>query len=337
MESLPAALTAALGEGVAVVDAAGSLQPRNDAMHALLAAFSRPGANAADLRALGLDPAEEARLRGGEPVDVSVRARHWRLRLVAAAGVDWLLADETTAAWRGDAARVELARLRALAKASGTIVHDFNNMLNAAIGLAATIRPLVVDPTDVQILQELTQGTQSGAQLLRSVARMLTRPTGDRSRAALTALVEEAMAMANKAFLQRGVKPELACATPPPLLRTEVAEAVQSLWHGMIAVCELKPSALRITADADRFALGDGRPRRWARVRLVASGVEPASAAELARLLGGAHGWLRDIGRRPLTGGLAASLFVQRRLGGDLLARATDGELELEFLWPALD
>lgn len=335
MTSLPAALTAALQDGIAVVDAAGAIAPRNDAMHALLAAFSRPGAHAADLRALGVDPADEARLRAGEPVEVSVRARHWRLRLVAADGVDWLLAAETTEAWRAGAARVELARLRALAKASGTIVHDFNNMLNAAIGLAAMVRPLVVDPVDVQILQELTQGTQHGAQLMRSVARMLTRPTGDRSRAALSAIVDEALTMANKAFLQRGVQVEVAPSPQPPLLRTEVAEAAQSLWHGMIVLCEMKPTKLGIVADADTFALGDGRPRRWARVRLVASGVDAAAAAEIVRLLGGATGWLKAIGAGPLTQGLATSLFVQRRLGGDLTANADGAELTLVFLLPA--
>lgn len=336
MTSLPAALTAALQEGIAAVATSGALTAHNDAMRALQAAFSRPGAHAADLRALGVDAADETRLRAGEAVAVSVRARHWRLRLVAADGAEWLLAAETTDAWRGGAAQAELARLRALAKASGTIVHDFNNMLNAAIGLAAMVRPLVVDPVDVQILQELTQGTQHGAQLMRSVARMLTRPTGDRSRAALTALVDEALTMANKAFLQRAVKVEWAPAAQPPLLRTEVAEAVQSLWHGMIALSEMKPAAMRVVADADTFAVGDGRPRRWARVRLVASGVDPASAAETARLLAGATGWLKAIGGGALTAGLAASLFVQRRLGGDLQATAVDGELTLDFLLPAL-
>jgi len=336
MTSLPAALTAALQDGIAAVDAAGALAARNDAMRALQAAFSRPGAHAADLRALGVDAADEARMRAGEAVAVSVRARHWRLRLVAADGADWLLATETTDAWRAGAAHVELARLRALAKASGTIVHDFNNMLNAAIGLAAMVRPLVVDPVDVQILQELTQGTQHGAQLMRSVARMLTRPTGDRSRAALTALVDEALTTANKSFLQRGVKVEWAPSPQPPLLRTEIAESVQSLWHGMIAICEMKPPTLRIVADADTFAVGDGRPRRWARVRLVAAGVDPAVAAETVRLLAGATGWLKAIGGGALTAGLAASLFVQRRLGGDLRAVAADGELTLEYLWPAL-
>ncbi|MBM3974818.1 MAG: hypothetical protein FJ301_12030 [Planctomycetes bacterium] len=336
MTSLPAALSAALQEGIAAVAASGALTAHNEAMRAVQAAFSRPGAHAADLRALGVDPADEARLRAGEPVDVSVRARHWRLRLVAADGADWLLAAETTDAWRAGASRVELARLRALAKASGTIVHDFNNMLNSVIGLGAMVRPFVIDSTDVQILEELTKGTQHGSQLMRVIARMLTRPTGDRSRAALTALVDAALTMANKAFLQRGVKVEWAPATPSPLLRTEVAEASQSLWHGMIALCEMKPSTLRIFADADTFAIGDGRPRRWARARLVAAGVDPAVAAETARLFAGATGWLKAIGGGALTDGLAASLFVQRRLGGDIVATAGDGELKLDFLLPAL-
>lgn len=336
MDALPAAITDALAEGIAGLDAAGGLQPRNDAMRGLLAAWSRPGAHAADLRAIGLDAGDEARLRAGEPVDVGVRGRHWRLRVVAADGADWLLAAETTDGWRSGASRVELARLRALAKSSGTIVHDFNNMLNAALGLAATLRPLVVDPVDVQILQELTQGTQQGAQLMRSVARMLTRPTGDRSRATVAAIADEAMSMAAKAFLQRGVKPEVQAATPSPIVRTEVAEAVQSLWHGMVALCELKPQALRIVADAETFAHGDGRPRRWGRIRLVADGLDPAAAAELERMLAGASGLLRAIGNGPVTPGLAASLFVQRRLGGDLLAKADGGTATLAFLLPAL-
>lgn len=76
MTSLPAALTAALQDGIAAVDAAGALAARNDAMRALQAAFSRPGAHAADLRALGVDAADEARMRAGEAVAVKIGRAH---------------------------------------------------------------------------------------------------------------------------------------------------------------------------------------------------------------------------------------------------------------------
>lgn len=336
MDPLPASVLAALGDGVAELAADGRIAPRNEAMHAVLAACSRPGAHAGDLRALGVEAADEARLRGGEPVDIGAKGRHWRLRAVAGDGGAWLLATETTGEWRSGAARLELTRLRALAKSSGTIVHDFNNMLNAAIGLSATLRPMVVDPLDVQLLQELTAGTQQGAQLMRSVARMLMKAGVDRTRATLSSLVEEAMALAAKGFMQRGVKATVAPTAAPVQLRVDASEAVQSLWHGLTALCEMKPPTLLVAADAETVPLLDGRPRRCARVRLVAEGVDPTIAAETVRLLGGASGWLRALGSSALTGGLGAAVFVQRRHGGDLTAALAGPQLTLTYLWPAL-
>lgn len=336
MPPAPADLLAALDEGVGLLAADGGVVARNDAMRAVLAACGAHGGPAADLRGLAVDAADEARLRAGEAVEVDRRGRHWRLRACVADGATWLLAAETTAARRAASATAELARLRLLGRSAGVLVHDFNNMLNAAIGLAATLRPLATDPTDAQLLQDMTTGTQRGAQLLRSVARMLARSPRERARTPLAPAVAEAVALAEKALLQRGVRPQVV-PVPDADVRCEPTECVQAIWHGLIALAELAPKSARVEVDVVDAPIGDGRPRRCVRLRIVAAVAHEAATAATVRLLAGSEGLIAAIGSPAMSAGLAAALFVQRHLGGDLTASAEDGTLTLAYLWPALD
>jgi signal transduction histidine kinase len=335
MSPAPADLLAVLDEGVGLLAAAGGITAANDAMRGVLAAFGGAGAPAADLRALAVDADDEARLRAGEAIEVVRGGRHWRLRCRAAGGADWLLAVETTAARRAGSAVAELARMRLLGRTAGVLVHDFNNMLNAAIGLASTLRPLAADPVEVQLLQDMTGGTQRGAQLLRSVARMLARSPRERVRTPLGPVLAEALALAEKALLQRGVRATVA-AVPDVHVRSEPTEFVQAVWHGLAALAEAAPKSVRIEVDLAEASIGDGRPRRCARLRLVGVGVDAAAATALCRLLGDADGMLSAIGAPATPSGLAAALFLQRHLGGDLAAGFVDGVLTLRYLWPAV-
>jgi signal transduction histidine kinase len=335
MPPAPADLLAALDEGVGLLAADGGVVASNDAMHAVLAAAGASGAPVADLRGLGVDADDEARLRAGEAVAVAHAGRHWRLRCRAVAGADVLFAAETTAADRAASALAELARLRLLGRSAGVLVHDFNNMLNAAIGLAATLRPLAADPTDAQLLLDMSAGTQRGAQLLRSVARMLARSPRERVRTPLAAVVAEAVALAEKALLHRGVRPAVA-PVPDVHVRSEPTECVQAIWHGLIGLAELAPKSVRVDVDLVDAAIGDGRPRRCARLRLAAAVADDAAAAAIGRMLASDSGLLAALGSPALPSGLAAALFVQRQLGGDLTAVAADGAITLAYLWPAL-
>ncbi|MFO0277955.1 MAG: hypothetical protein ACK533_11815 [Planctomycetota bacterium] len=335
MPPASAELLAALDEGVGLLAADGGIVASNATMRGVLAAWGGTDAPAADLRGLAVAADDEARLRAGEAIEVARGGQQWRLRCRAADGANWLIVDETTAAHRAASAVAELARLRLLGRSAGALVHDFNNMLNAAIGLATTLRPLVVDPADAQLLQDMTVGTQRGAQLLRSVARMLARSPRERRRTKLASVVADAVALAGKALLQRGVEPTL-MEVPEVEIHVDPTECVQAIWHGLAAVADASPRSLRVDAEVAMIARGDGRPRRCARVRLVAPVAEPAVAVGIARLLDGGGGLLGAIGSPGMSAGLAVTCSPQRRLGGDLIGDVVGDDFTLTYLWPAL-
>lgn len=334
MPPAPADLLAALDEGVGVLAADGGIDARNDALRAMQAACGRAGAPAGDLRALGVDAADADRLRRGEAIALARSGRRWRLRCVALDGATWLLAAEETASHRAATALAELARMRLLGRSMSVLVHDFNNMLNAAIGLATTLRPLARDAGDTQLLADMIAGTQRGAQLLRSVARMLAHAPRERGHATLATIVVEAMALAEKSLLQRGVRPVVA-AVPETDLRVDATECVQAVWQGILALIGLAPKSLRVEADLVDLTIGAGRPRRCARLGLVAQVADVAAAATATRLLDGATGLLAALGSPAMPAGLAAAWFLQRRVGGDLTAALVDGSVTLTYAWPA--
>lgn len=335
MDSLPTELLALLRDGLATLDAGGRVEPHNEAMRELLAAAGGPRAAVDDLPGLGLGKAAQAELRAGGCIAVQFGARHWQLRCARAGASAWLVASETTAEQRAGAAVAELARLRGLAAAAGNLVHDFNNLLNSCIGLAGHVRPHMPDPLDQRILRELEHGTQQGAQLARAMARLLVRGTGERATVPSTALVDDALALSAKAAGQRGVQLAVERSASAPVVRTVVAEAVQALWHGLMALVDRQPRALRIVLDAAEAAIGDGRVRPCARLCITSSGLEAEARDELLGLVKGAPGLIAALGRSPLAPGLAAAVFVQGRLGGELRAEAVGEDLLLEYRWPA--
>lgn len=335
MDSLPTELLAFLRDGLARLDAGGRVEPHNEPMRELLAAAGGPRGAARDLAGLGLAKAQQAELLAGGCLVLQFGARHWQLRCGGAGASAWLVASETTAEQRAGAAVAELARLRGLAAAAGNLVHDFNNLLNSCIGLAGHVRPHMHDPLDQRILRELEQGTQHGAQLARAMARLLVRGTGERATVPSTTLVDDALALTAKAAGQRGVQLAVERSEAAPVVRTVVAEAVQALWHGLMALVDRQPRALRVVLDAAEVAIGDGRVRPCARLCITSSGLEAEARDELLGLVKGAPGLIAALGRSPLAPGLAAAVFVQGRLGGELRAEATGEELRLEYRWPA--
>jgi signal transduction histidine kinase len=335
MDSLPTELLALLREGLATLAAGGRVEPHNEAMRELLAAAGGPRGSARDLAGLGLAKAQQAELRAGGCLAVQFGARHWQLRCAGAGASAWLVASETTAEQRAGAALAELVRLRGLAAAAGNLVHDFNNLLNSCIGLAGHVRPHMHDPLDQRILRELEHGTQQGAQLARAMARLLVRSSGERATVPSTALVDDALALSAKAAGQRGVQLAVERSASAPVVRTVVAEAVQALWHGLMALVDRQPRALRIVLDAAEVAIGEGRVRSCARLCITSSGLDAEARDELLGLVKGAPGLIAALGRSPLAPGLAAAVFVQGRLGGELRAEAVGEDLLLEYRWPA--
>lgn len=331
---VPPALVAALGDGIARLDADGGVHAVNAAMHEVLAIAG--GGVPVAVQQLGGDGDTLACLLAGETVDLHVAGRSWRARSVTADGVRWLVLRETTAEERAASAAIEMVRLRVLAAAVGSLVHDFNNHLNAALGLASLVRPSLVDPRDVQVLDSLVVGTQQGAQLARSIVRLLTRTTGERSVVPASTVVGEATSIAAKAATQRSVTLEVETATTDPVVRTVVAEAVQALWQGILAVLERGPRRITITLDTMAQPCGSARVRALARVRLAIVGLAPQVMEELTLLVRGGPGVSNALGRSPMASSLATAALVQRRLGGDLLATTVGEQLQLDYLLPAV-
>jgi hypothetical protein len=336
MSTLPDAVAAALHDGIGSVDGAGRIAAANAALADLLAVAGGPRGAAADLAGLGLPGDDLAALRAHEPVALRVDGRHWSLRLVAANGSEWLIATETTTGEHARSAALELARLRALAGAAGAIVHDFNNMLNATLGLLAQVRPYVTDPLDLQLLADLGQGTQQGAQLARTIARLLGRTDAERALVPAAAIVDEALALTTKTAAQRGAKITVERGGANAVVRTVVAEAVQALWHVLAALVDRAPQQLVVTTTATTASFGDGRPRPCVCVRIATGTLVRGQAAELARFAAGAPGLLQASPRAPAAVGLPLAAFALRRLGGDLVARLAGEELQVDCLLPAV-
>lgn len=332
---VPPGLFAALRDGVATVGADDALVACNGPMRELLAALGRGTTAAANLAELCPDAGELAALSAGAVISVACERRRWQLRWVADAEVRWLVSTEVSFDGGAGGAIVEVARLRAMARASAALVHDFNNHLNACLGLAAQIRPLVTDAIELQVLRELTIGTQQGAALARAIARLLGRPTGDRAIVPASQLLDEALAVVNKAAAQREVRVVRQTVGAPPVVRTVVAAAVQALWQALMALVEKSPRRLVVTLSRDDFAVAAGRVRPVARVRLVAEDLTREVVAEVVSLVEREPGFTVASARSPTAHDLVLAVFVQRRLGGDIIATAVDDGLQVDCLLPA--
>ncbi len=333
MDSSPAALIAVLQEGIAVLDERGGLLAGNVAMTEMLA-LAGTQAPARDLGALGVDALSEARLRSGECVTVDVVGRCFALRCAREGAMCWLVAHEITAHERALSAVVELVRLRAMAGGVATLVHEFNNMMNACLGLAAHVRPHLRDPLDVRVLQDLSLGTQQGAHLARTIVRLLTRSIGERAVVPLSAILDEAMTVTAKAASQRGIQVVIEKGDASLIVRTVVVEAVQAVWQALMGIVERTPSRILITQAHAEVAIGAQRVRAVASVCMRASGLAHDAMEEIVRVVAGAPGCMAALARSPMASGLAAAVFVQLRLGGDLTARLQGEDLQLELRWP---
>jgi hypothetical protein len=336
MNPIPASLGAALRDGVATVDATGAVSAPTIAMQELLALLGGGRGPVANLRDLGLSADELAVLHAGDDVGLDVGGRRWRARLCGTGGERWLVATEVTAEVRTASALAELARLRSLGAAAATLVHDLANHMNSCLGLASQVQESVSDPVEVEILGALTSGAQQGAALARTLARMLARGAGERAVVPASQLLDEALTLVAKAASQRGVAVTHGVSGDVPVVRTVVVEAVQALWQTLIAIADRMPKRVDVTLAAVDTALAAGRVRRSARVRIVATGLTRDAATELGRVVDGAPGFLSLVARTPTASGLAAAVFVLRRLGGDLLAHCgADGGLQIDWLLPA--
>ncbi len=144
------------------------------------------------------------------------------------------------------------------------------------------------------------------------------------------------VAVTTKAAAHRGIRLVLETAADAPVVRTVVAEAVQALWHTLMALIELGPQRITVNLAPASVAIGGGRLRPCARVRVLASGVPREGAREFVDLVRVAPGMTSLLDRSAAASGLVTAALVQSRLGGALLAKCDGDELEVDCVWPAL-
>jgi signal transduction histidine kinase len=294
----------ALTDGVAQVDADGSLRPQNDAMRALLAAWSP-------------DADQLLQLVAGERLQVVAAGREHELCCVAHGDRRWLVARAIDGAERAAAAEFAAARVRQLGDLAASIAHDLNNLLGSAMGLASVLEASTTDAAERRLIGELQRGAARGATMTRGLARMLK--VGPRQRVVVAAadLVDEVLALGHRSASQHQAEFTVRAAADLPGIRVVAAEATQALLHGIVALIEAGGRRIAVEADAIDVAVAGGRERRCLRVRVSAACPPPPATSTPAA-------WQ------------AMATLALRRMGGDFVAAVDAGGCRFDYVWPAV-
>ena len=231
--------------------------------------------------------------------------------------------------------RLELARLRALAAAAGSVVHDLNNQFSAVLGLASTARQHVRDPAQLKLLDGFEHGTKAGARMVAVLGRLLRHKDGSTSACDPTEFVDDALAVLKKSVIGSGIELTVERPESLPEVRTERTEATQAVLQGLVALVAARPASLAVRCSAESLAVAGGRSRDCAVLRCAAGGLGAAAIEGLARVVAFGEGVLETVaGGPPSFEGLAGAVLIQRRLGGELASERFEGGLQLIYGWP---
>lgn len=304
-----------LTEAVASVDADGALSPHNEPMRSLLAACG----GGASLASLPLDAGARALLAAGDRITALIGGQPFELGLH---GTDrrWLLARDVGDRERAEASELAATRVRLLGRLAASIVHDFNNLLGSAMGLASMLVSNTSDPGERRLLEELQAGSQRSATLARGLARLLQVAPRQWRQTAAGDLVDEALAVVRRIATMQSVPIETRVAAGLPPIRVVADEVLQLLLHSLIAVLGRRPRRVFVDVTLQRRVLGAGRERACVGVRVLAEGCESPFDQEAAP----GDAWQPK-------GALAMS-----RMGGELAVAATADQTTIDYVWPAL-
>jgi hypothetical protein len=103
-----------------------------------------------------------------------------------------------------------------------------------------------------------------------------------------------------------------------------------------MALIERGPQRITVNLAPVRIAIGGGRVRPCARVRLRAAGMARDVADEFVELVRVAPGVLMRLGRSASAPDLVTAALAQARLGGSLHAECKIDEVVVDCVWPAL-
>jgi len=284
--------------------------------------------------ALPLDDDGRRRFAAGEPVPVDDAAGTFELEPVPHGAERWLRLVEHAGCDRCRAVRRAAGRARLLASLAGSIAHDLNNHLHAAVGLSAVLSPYARDDADRVALQELERAVRAGSRIVETVARMLRRTPSRTDTADAQAMLDDVLALVRKQLSVASVPCEVVTRPDLPPLAMAHDDAVQVVLAGVTALLDASPNAVRVElCEAPPAAVGD-RGRRVLELTWSAARVDAAVAADLERAAVAGPGLLLAVVRKPALQALTAAVATQRRHGGDLVVERRGDGLRLRWTWP---
>lgn len=330
--SLPSAIPGNLiRDAIACVASDGRLQPATDAMREWTAKV------AGHVDELPLSPDDRAALLDQEVVLLPFEDDVWELRMVPQDGVRWLLVHDVTDREASLAGSLAAARCRWLGATAATLAHDLNNQFSAALALSATLAHAVNDEGDRKAIAEMERGTRVGMRMVTSLARLLAYRGRQRDRCEPAEVLEDALAIVRKNLRLAAVDLEVEVAADLPNVRGVHVEAVQSVLHGLLAIQLPSPSRLRCELKSVPMSVGGGRRRLCAVLSCHADGVSGPDLESVVAVVQGHAGKWNHIRNRPdHLESLANSVFIQRRLGGDLRVEVERETLRLDYIWPGV-
>jgi len=317
-------------DACAKIDADGALVPVNDAMRSWLAEFGEK------LDALPLTQDDQVRLRAGDEVLLQVADYVWELRRRDHDGESWLIAADVTDREDRQSTLFNAMRCRALGALAASLSHDLNNQFNSALALSSELGILAEDEEDRECLRDLERGTKIGATAVGALARMLVRAPARRERVELQTILGDALSIVRKAYQQRGVALEVDGRADLPAVRVIAADVLHGVTAVLESLLEKEAARVELSTRVERRALGGGRPRDLVVLSLQVHGLSPGLIESFVDIVTCAPGALRALARGTgFSQSLMAAAFLQRRLGGELSARASGDQLSVEFCWPS--
>ena len=321
---------ACVRDAVAAVRDDGALAATNDAMRGWIEQFG------GTLDALPLSSDERAQLEAGDPALLHGSERVWELRRWVHGGAVWLTAADVTDREERQSTLFSAMRCRALGVLAASLAHDLNNQFNSALALASELGLLAQTDEDRECLRDLELGTKIGATAVGALARMLVRTPARRARVAVRTILDDALSIVRKAYQQRGVELEADVAEDLPQVRVVPDDVLHALTSVLETFLERGAARVELSSRSERRALGEGRPRDLVVAELKVRGLAPELVESFVQVVSFEPGSLRTLarGEGPSQSVMVAA-FLQRRFGGELLACAEDGQLTVEFYWPA--
>lgn len=228
-------LCSAAPEGMALLDARGSVVALNPALGRLAGPEARPGQPAGQWLAAADRPALAALLAGGGAGCMTASpagggAARWSLSAEGLPGGGWLLRVAALDAAGGPEARLAAGRLELLGRLACGVAHDLNNMLSAIRYGADAMRAEGMAPAALAELQVIEDAARRGSALIGRLLAFARPGQAAPGVLALDAAVADLAPMLRR-LLGPGVRVDLELGAPAARVRLQAVELDQLLLN----------------------------------------------------------------------------------------------------------